>query len=148
MSEQENTAAPRRFAPDAGVTLIEMMVVIVIIGLITAIVALNVLPAQNTARIEKAKADIRVLEQAIELYRLQNGRLPTTSEGLQVLLASSGEGSAPTAGYIRRLPTDPWGRDYIYVSPGEKGEYDLVSFGADAQEGGEGVNADVGNWQK
>jgi len=148
MSEQENTVAARRFAPDAGVTLIEMMVVIVIIGLITAIVALNVLPAQNTARIEKAKADIRVLEQAIELYRLQNGRLPTTSEGLQVLLASSGEGSAPTAGYIRRLPADPWGRDYIYVSPGEKGEYDLVSFGADAQEGGEGVNADVGNWQK
>ncbi len=149
MSEQEDAmATPRRFAPDAGVTLIEMMVVIVIIGLITAIVALNVLPAQNTARVEKAKADIQVLEQAIELYRLQNGRLPTTSEGLQILLASSGEGGTPTAGYIRRLPDDPWGRDYIYISPGEKGEYDLVSLGADAQEGGEGVNADVGNWQK
>ncbi len=149
-------ATPRKMAHDAGVTLVEMMVVIVIIGLITAIVAINVLPSQAAARVEKARADIRVLEQALELFRLEQGRLPSTDEGLQALApgATAGAtggaavGGAPrAAGYIRRLPNDPWGRTYIYVNPGAKGEYDLYSLGADAKEGGEGANADVGNWQ-
>ncbi|MDX2235200.1 MAG: type II secretion system major pseudopilin GspG [Hyphomonadaceae bacterium] len=139
-----------RLAPDAGVTLVEMMVVIVIIGLITAIVAINVLPSQETARVEKARADVRVLEQALELYRLERAALPTTEEGLEVLLPVADGATPPPgarkAGYIRRLPKDPWGRDYIYVIPGERGEFDLYSLGADAQEGGEGADADIGNW--
>lgn len=151
MKIETPTSQPARLAPDAAVTLVEMLVVIVIIGLITAIVALNVLPSQNTARVEKAKADIHVLEQALELYRLQKGRLPTTSEGLQALLGAGEPGAqgggAQSHGFIRRLPKDPWGRDYVYISPGEKAEYDLVTLGADAQEGGEGVNADISNAQ-
>jgi general secretion pathway protein G len=133
-----------RMHPEAGVTLVEMMVVIVIIGLVTAIVAINVLPAQDKARTEKARADIAGLENALQLYRLNTGRFPTTDEGLEALLASEQGGES----YIRRLPKDPWGRDYLYVVPGQQGgAYDLYSLGADAKEGGEGSDADVGNWQ-
>ncbi len=148
---QRTRHSGRRLAPDAGVTLVEMMVVIVIIGLITAIVAINVLPSQEAARAEKARADIRVLEQALELYRLERSTLPTLEQGLDALLPQAEGSAAPPGarptGYIRRLPNDPWGRPYIYVTPGEKGEFDLYTLGADAQEGGEGPNADIGNWQ-
>ena len=140
-----------RLHPEAGVTLVEMMVVIVIIGLVTAIVVINVLPAQDTARLEKARADIRVLEQALELYRLDRARYPSVEEGLNALLRPPQNASAPVAttreSYIRRLPNDPWGQPYHYSVPGKNGAYDLYSLGADSQEGGEGVNADIGNWQ-
>lgn len=137
----------RRSLPaDAGVTLVEMMVVIVIIGLVTAIVVINVLPSQDTARIEKARADIRVIEQALELYRLDFSRYPTTEQGLEALLQPPQEGGAREA-YIRRLPEDPWGRPYLYVAPGARGPFDVYTLGADAQEGGEGVDGDIGNWQ-
>lgn len=142
----------RRLRRDAGVTLVEMMVVIVIIGLIAAVVAINVLPAQDTARVEKARADIRTVEQALELFRLDQSRYPATDEGLDILAAqptpdSSGltKRSEP---YVRRLPNDPWGRAYNYVQPGQDGRpYDLYSLGADGREGGEGVNADISNSQ-
>lgn len=136
----------RTLAADAGVTLVEMMVVIVIIGLVTAIVVINVLPSQDTARIEKARADIRVIEQALELYRLDFSRYPTTEQGLDALLEPPQEGAAREA-YIRRLPDDPWGRPYLYVAPGTHGPFDIYTLGADAQEGGEGVDGDIGNWQ-
>lgn len=138
-----------RLASDAGVTLVEMMVVIVIIGLVTAIVVINVLPSQDTARVEKARADLRVIEQALELYRLDHSRYPAMDLGLDALLnppEQPGVSGAREA-YIRRLPNDPWGRPYEYVVPGERGTYDLYTLGADAQEGGEGVDADIGNWQ-
>lgn len=139
----------RRLHTEAGVTLVEMMVVIVIIGLVTAIVVINVLPSQDTARIEKARADLRVIEQALELYRLDNSRYPAMEAGLDALVsvAESGAGGAAREPYIRRLPNDPWGRPYEYVIPGERGPYDLYTLGADAQEGGEGIDADIGNWQ-
>jgi len=141
----------RRLPKDAGVTLVEMMVVIVIIGLVTAIVVINVLPSQDTARIEKARADIRVIEQALELYRLDYSRYPAMEYGLDALL-NPPEQEGQTAGvqreaYIRRLPDDPWGRPYEYVIPGEHGVFDVYTLGADAQEGGEGIDADIGNWQ-
>ena len=138
-----------RLAKDAGVTLVEMMVVIVIIGLITAIVAINVLPAQDTARAQKARADIHMLEQALELFRLDRTRYPTTEEGLEALVDPPQSETAATRaeGYVRRLPNDPWNRPYTYVSPGERGTFDLYSLGADGQEGGEGRDADIGNWQ-
>jgi general secretion pathway protein G len=131
------------------VTLVEMMVVIVIIGLVAAIIVINVLPSQDVARVEKARADIRVLEQALELYRLDRTRYPSIEQGLQALLQPpEADGAAKTRGaYIRRLPNDPWGQPYHYVIPGRNGPYDLYSLGADAQEGGEGVDADIGNWQ-
>jgi general secretion pathway protein G len=140
-----------RLHREAGVTLVEMMVVIVIIGLVTAIVVINVLPSQDVARVEKAKADIRTLEQALELYRLDRTRYPTAEEGLNALVAPPASATpAAVAGresYVRRLPNDPWGHPYKYGVPGKNGSYDIYSLGADAQEGGEGVNADIGNWQ-
>ena len=134
-----------RLAADAGVTLVEMMVVIVIIGLVTAIVVINVLPSQDTARVEKARADIRLIEQALELYRLDQARYPTVEQGLAAL-TQAGEGSARREAYVRRLPDDPWGRPYQYVAPGQHGVFDLFTLGADGSEGGEGSDADIGNW--
>ncbi|MBL8557227.1 MAG: type II secretion system major pseudopilin GspG [Hyphomonadaceae bacterium] len=136
-----------RWRSDAGVTLVEMMVVIVIIGLVTAVVAINVLPAQTTARVEKAKADIRTLEQALELFHLDQSRYPSTEEGLEILAASPASGGARrTDPYVRRLPNDPWGRPYLYVAPGQEGRpYDIVTLGADGKDGGESADADIRN---
>jgi general secretion pathway protein G len=124
-----------------------MMVVIVIIGLVTAIVVVNVLPSQDTARVEKARADIRMLEQALEMYRLDRLRYPTLEEGLEALSAmpeaEAGRPVVRTEPYVRRLPDDPWGRPYLYVTPGVRGPYDLYTLGADGREGGEGVDADI-----
>jgi general secretion pathway protein G len=131
--------------PQAGVTLVEMMVVIVIIGLITAIVVINVLPSQDKARVEKAKADIATLEQALELYHLETSRYPTVEEGLDLLAAGAAEGATRKEPYIRHLPNDPWGRAYQYITPGQKGSYDLYSLGADGKVGGEGLDADISN---
>lgn len=136
----------KRLRRDAGVTLVEMMVVIVIIGLITAIVVINVLPAQDRARHDKARADIAALEQALDLYRLEYGRFPSMEDGLEALVAPDAA-KGRTEPYIRRLPDDPWGRPYQYVVPGAHGAVDIYSLGADAQEGGEGADADIGNWQ-
>lgn len=144
-----NIKVSRRLPKDAGVTLVEMMVVIVIIGLVTAIVVINVLPSQDRARVEKARADISVIEQALELYRLDYSRYPGMEVGLQALLSPPEQagGVGQRESYIRRLPDDPWGRPYEYVIPGEHGPFDLYTRGADAQDGGEGVDADIGNWQ-
>ncbi|HJR56806.1 MAG TPA: type II secretion system major pseudopilin GspG [Rhizomicrobium sp.] len=132
----------RQARQDAGFTLVEVMVVIVIIGLLATVVMINVLPSQDRAMREKARADIAVLEQAIETYRLETLRFPTSAEGLQVLVNPAGR----DGGYIRRLPQDPWGNSYQYAFPGQKGRFDIYSFGADGVKGGEGNNADIGNW--
>ena len=144
---------PRRRGRDPkrrnGFTLVELMVVIVIIGLLATIVALNVLPSGDTARIEKAKADIATIENGLELYRLQLGTYPTTAQGLAALQAAPAGVDAARyqrGGYIKRLPEDPWGRAYQYASPGQHGEADVWTLGADGAEGGEGINADIGSW--
>lgn len=135
---------------EAGFTLVELMVVIVIIGLLATVVAINVLPSQEKAMVQKAKADVAVLEQAVESFQLDNFRAPTTQEGLQALVAAPASLAAPEryreGGYIRRLPKDPWGGDYQYLAPGEHGAFDIYSFGADGKKGGEGKDADLGNW--
>ena len=135
---------------EAGFTLVEIMVVVVIIGLLATVVVLNVLPSQDRARIEKARADIGRIEQAIEMFRLDMGRYPTTDEGLEVLVTVPGDprlaARYPDGGYINRLPEDPWGSAYEYLFPGENGRYDIWSLGADGRPGGEGANADIGNW--
>ncbi len=135
---------------EAGFTLVELMVVIVIIGLLATVVAINVLPSQDRAMVEKTKADIAVLEQAVESYKLENFNYPRTEDGLQALVAAPAGLSNPEryreGGYIRRLPKDPWGADYRYASPGAHGPVDIYSLGADGKEGGEGKDADLGNW--
>lgn len=141
---------PPRPGHQSGFTLLEIMVVIFIIGLLVAIVAPNVLSNQDDAMQQKARADISTLEQALDMYRLDNYRYPTTEQGLAALVTPPQV--APLAenyredGYIRRLPEDPWGHPYHYASPGQHGRVDLYSLGADNQPGGEGIDADIGNW--
>ena len=134
----------------SGFTLVELMVVIVIVGLLATVVMLNVLPSQDRAMTEKARADISVLEQAVESYRLDNFVFPRTEEGLQALVSPPASLARPDryreGGYIRRLPKDPWGADYQYRAPGQNGPFDIYTFGADGREGGEKNDADIGNW--
>jgi general secretion pathway protein G len=143
-------SASRRRARQ-GFTLVELMVVIVIIGLLATVVAINVLPSQDKAMIGKARADISTLEQAIETYRLDNLTFPDAQSGLQALTAPPAGLARPEryreGGYIRRLPEDPWGNAYQYRRPSAHGgQFDVFSYGADGKEGGEGNDADIGNW--
>ncbi|HSV47332.1 MAG TPA: type II secretion system major pseudopilin GspG [Ramlibacter sp.] len=139
---------PRR-AVQAGFTLIELMVVLVIIGVLAALIVPNVLDRADDARATAAKTDVNNLMQALKLYRLDNQRYPSTDQGLQALVAPPTTAPVPSnwKRYIEKLPSDPWGRPYQYLNPGVKGEIDVLSFGADGQPGGEGKNADVGSWQ-
>lgn len=137
--------------PAKGFTLVELMVVIVIIGLLATVVMINVLPSQDRAMVEKARADVAVLEQALETYRLENLVYPRSQDGLEALVRAPAGLSRPEryrkGGYIRRLPSDPWGNAYQYRQPGEHGAFDILSMGADSVEGGEGDGADIGNWE-
>ena len=139
-----------RAVREAGFTLVELMVVIVIIGLLATVVMINVLPSQDRAMLEKARADVSVLEQAVETYRLENLAYPNTAQGLQALVTAPAGLARPEryrqGGYIRRLPTDPWGNDYQYRQPGTRSAFDVFSHGADGAEGGEADAADIGNW--
>ena len=130
-----------------GFTLVELMVVIFILGLLATIVVINVLPSQDRAMVEKARSDISTMSQALEMYRLDNLAYPTTSEGLPALVTAPPTLAQPgryrRGGYIKRLPDDPWGRPYQYMSPGQNGDFDIYSLGADGAPGGEGDNADI-----
>ena len=133
-----------------GFTLVEVMVTLVIIGLLTTFVVLNVLPAQGQAQLQKAKGDIASIETALEMYALDLGGYPTEQDGLEALVTSP-SGVSETryrqGGYIRRMSEDPWGNPYQYRNPGENGLVDIFSLGADGEPGGEGDNADIGNWE-
>ncbi|MGB0907111.1 MAG: type II secretion system major pseudopilin GspG [Maricaulaceae bacterium] len=134
-----------------GFTLVEVMVVMVIIGLLATFVVINVLPSQDKAMVQKAKADIRILEQAAEMYRLDMLDYPPDDAGLAALknIPDSERNSERyrKGGYIKFLPTDPWGRDYVYLYPGENGVIDILSYGSDGEPGGEGLAADIVNWE-
>ena len=134
----------------SGFTLIEVMVVVVILGILAAIVVPRVMDRPDAARITKARQDIRAIESALNLYKLDNYSYPSTDQGVEALVTKpAGLPEAPNwkrGGYIDRIPKDPWGREYQYLNPGVHGEFDLYSNGADGEADGEGYNADVGNW--
>jgi general secretion pathway protein G len=133
-----------------GFTLIELMVVLVILGVLAALIAPKLMDRPDEARKIAAKQDIATLVQALKLYRLDNLRYPSTEQGLQALVARPGLAPLPNnwkaGGYLEKLPNDPWGQAYIYLSPGRHGEIDVISLGADGLPGGEGNDADIGNW--
>jgi len=132
-----------------GFTLIELMVVLAIIGVLAALIVPNVLSRADDARITAARTDVGNLMQALKLYKLDNQRFPSGEQGLNALKIKPT--TEPIPGnwkpYLDKLPSDPWGRPYLYLNPGLKGEVDVLSFGADGQAGGEGNNADIGSWQ-
>jgi general secretion pathway protein G len=135
--------------PQLGFTLIEIMVVVVILGILAALVAPNVIRRIDDARVTKAKQDIRAYETALNLYRMDNFRYPTTEQGLEALVKQPLDPNIRNwkqGGYIDGMKKDPWGNDYAYIAPGTRGEFDLYTLGADGQPGGEGPDADIGNW--
>ena len=138
--------SPRRAL---GFTLIEIMVVLVIIGVLAALIAPKVLENVDKAKITAAQADISNLMNALKMYKLDNGRYPTSDQGLQELVAKPTTGTVPGnwRSYLDKLPNDPWQNPYQYANPGVHGEIDVFSFGADGQPGGEGDDADIGSWQ-
>lgn len=127
----------------AGFTLLEIMVVLVIIGLLAALVAPRFIERADEAKVEATRAQIKNIEQALKLYRLQHHRYPSSSEGLQALVQADANGKR----YLDRLPKDGWGNDFVYLSPGVHGEFDILSYGADGRPGGSGFDADIGNWE-
>ncbi|MFC3052775.1 type II secretion system major pseudopilin GspG [Kordiimonas pumila] len=133
---------------DDGFSLIELMVVIVIMGLLTTVVVINVMPSSDRAMVDKARVDISRLDQAVEMFRMEARRYPTTEEGVEVLTKAPKGSSLRSEGIIKDLPNDPWGNDYQYLYPGEHGTYDIFSYGADGRLGGEGLSADIGNWKQ
>ena len=127
-----------------GFTLVELMVTLFILGLVTTIVVINVLPSQDKAMVQKARADIAILSQALETYKLDNLVYPDTGQGLNALATPPvGAAGARTEGYIKKLPNDPWGRPYQYSMPGRNGAFDIYSLGADGAPGGQDENADI-----
>ena len=135
-----------------GFTLIEIMVVIMILSVLAALVGPKIIGRSDDAKVADAKVQIRNLETALKLYKLDSGNFPSTEQGLQALVAKPSTGKVPNnykaEGYLenKSVPKDPWGNDYVYLSPGEHGDYDLYSFGADGVRGGEGKNADIESW--
>lgn len=142
------TTTSRR-SPQSGFTLIEIMVVVVILGILAALVAPNILGRTGEARITAAQSDINSISNALDLYKLDNHAYPSTDQGLEALVSKPSGYPEPAnwnpEGYLKSLPKDPWANDYQYLSPGSERAYDLYSLGADKREGGEGDNADIHN---
>jgi len=136
---------------NAGFSLVEILVVLVIMGLLISVVAPTVLNRADEARVSKVLADFKNIETALKIYRLDNYVYPTTEQGLEALVEASTLEPEPrnfTEGdYLEEVPLDPWGRPYLYMSPGEHGEVDLYSLGADGLAGGEDQSLDIGNWK-
>ena len=136
-----------RYTLFKGFTLIELMIVVVILGILATIIMPRILGRPEQARRMKAKVDIRNIESALALFKTDTGRFPTTSEGLEVLVSDPGIRGYNSDGYLDKVPLDPWGNKYIYISPGLHGkDYDLESYGKDGEDGGTGDNADIESW--
>ena len=141
---------PCRRTGDAGFSLLELMVVVVIMSILALVIVPRVIDRPDQARLARVQSDIAVLENALQLYKLDNFRYPTTEQGLAALATRPQQDPVPQnwadGGYIDRLPDDPWGGAYQYLSPGVHGEFDVFSYGADGVTGGEGMDADIGSW--
>ena len=137
----------------SGFTLIELMVVIVILGILAGLIVPRIMGRPDEAKQLKAKMQIETIETALKLYRLDSGSYPSTDQGLEALIAKPDTPPVPEkwreGGYLEKgkLPSDPWGNAFVYLSPGVHGDFDLVSYGADGVSGGEGVNSDINNWE-
>ena len=131
-----------------GFSLIEIMVVVVILGILASLIVPKIISRPDDARIIKAKHDILWIQNALDLYRLDNSFYPNTDQGLLALVKKPTTNPVPSnwKTYLKSLPKDPWGRDYIYLNPGQHGEIDIFTLGANGQPGGEGANAEIGNW--
>ena len=142
----------KKLRSNAGFTLIEIMVVIVILAALAALVGPKIIGRSDDAKVTDAKVQIRQIESALKLYKLDNGIFPGTEQGLAALVAKPTTGVIPKnykgEGYLdsKNVPKDPWGNDYVYLSPGSHGDYDLYSFGGDGAKGGEGIAADIESW--
>jgi general secretion pathway protein G len=131
-----------------GFTLIEIMVVVIILGILAAIVAPNVIGRIDDAQVARVQQDLRGIESALKFYRLDNFSYPTSEQGLEALVSKPADPNIRNwKKYLDRLPKDPWGNPYQYLSPGNNGEIDIYTLGRDGRPGGEGVDADVGNWE-
>lgn len=137
-----------------GFTLIEIMVVIIILGMLAGLVLPRILGQEDKARVEVARTQIRALEGALDAYKLDNGFYPTTEQGFEALIRRPESGRIPLkwreGGYLKpaRIPKDPWNKEFVYISPGsETREYEIISYGADNEPGGEGKNADIESWK-
>jgi general secretion pathway protein G len=146
MASRKQRRSPSR-RRDSGVTLIEMMVVLVIIAIVASLIVPNVIGRPDEARVTVARTDVRTIAASLEMYRLDNRVYPATAQGLEALVTRPSSPPVPrnwaTGGYLPQLPVDPWGNPYVYRAPGADGPYDLISLGADGQPGGEGVDADI-----
>ena len=133
-----------------GFTLIEIMVVVVILGILAALVVPQVMNRPDQAKVTVAKGDIKAIGAALDMYKLDNYSYPSTQQGLNALVEKPSGSPQPKNwnrdGYLKRVPKDPWGNDYQYLSPGTQGQFDLYSLGADGKQGGTDLNADIGNW--
>ncbi|MFQ5588149.1 MAG: type II secretion system major pseudopilin GspG [Nitrospiria bacterium] len=134
---------------ESGFTLIELLVVMIIIGLLAALVGPGLFSTLGKSKLKSAKAQIELFGTALDAFRLEIGRYPTSEEGLQALRENPGEAAGWDGPYLRKeVPLDPWGKPYHYQSPGEQGDYDLFSYGADRSPGGEGENQDIASWKR
>lgn len=131
-----------------GFSLIEIMVVVVILGILASLVVPQIMHRPDQARIVKVKQDILSIQSALDLYKLDNGNYPSTDQGLAALVTKPSMAPIPAnwKHYLQSVPRDPWGREYLYLNPGEHAEVDIFSFGADGKPGGTGANAEIGNW--
>jgi general secretion pathway protein G len=142
-----------KYSKQAGFTLIELMVVIIILGVLAGLIIPRVMGRPDEARQAKAKIQIESIESALKLYKLDNGGYPTTEQGLKALVEAPAAGNLPKnwrqGGYLEKgkVPKDPWGNDFVYVSPGSHGDFDLSCLGKDGEAGGEGVDKDINNWE-
>lgn len=137
-------------ARDDGFSLLELMVVVVILSILALVLVPRVIDRPDQARVARAQADLRALSSALGLYRLDNRRYPTTEQGLEALVARPERPPEPenwaSGGYLDRLPSDPWGRPYLYLHPGVHRDYDIYTLGANGEQGGTGPDADIGTW--
>nr|WP_320017516.1 type II secretion system major pseudopilin GspG [uncultured Desulfobacter sp.] len=143
----------RQIRNQAGFSFIELMVVVIILGILAGAIVPRYMDKADKAKVVKAQVDIASIETSLKMYKLDNGFYPTTEQGLLALIEEPTTDPVPRSwnenGYFekKRVPKDPWGNEYVYLSPGVHGTFDLISYGADSESGGEGINADVTNWE-